>query len=67
MRRIFKFFKIEIRKYCIKVNISLNNSVNVNTNNHFTDYIYQEKEYLKRSVAENNGPEKDFDFEIKKG
>lgn len=39
----------------------------MNHDNHFNDYIFKEKEYLKKSVTVNNAPEKDFNFEIKKG
>jgi len=42
-----------------------NNTISAGKPNNFTDYIFQEKEYLKKSVTD-NGPEKDFDFEIKK-
>jgi hypothetical protein len=39
----------------------------VHHDNNFNDYIYQEKEFLKKSVNTNNVAEKDFEFEVKKG
>ncbi len=39
----------------------------MNNDNQFNNYIFQEKEFLKKSINGNNAPEKDFNFEIKKG
>jgi len=55
-------------EYLSSLRMKLGNNTHTVTkpNNHFTDYIFQEKEYLKKSIADQNAPEKDFEFEIRK-